>query len=122
MSNLNQVKEKPIKVELGGKERTIKYDLNALSILEEEVGSIEKLDEYVYGENGISIKAIRKVLWAGLIHENEDLTEKEVGSWFDLKSLDLISNIIKHALGQSLPEKEESEGEDGEKKDNQTQE
>lgn len=69
-----------VTINVGGNEKVLLYDMNALAELEDRFEcDLDQLIEVF--ENSISIKKIRTFLWAGLIHENEDLTEKEVGSW-----------------------------------------
>lgn len=83
------------KVVLGGVEHTLRYDLNALVELEEKMGI--PLSEM--GETKISIKNVRSMLWAGLIHENADLTEVEVGSLVDMDNMAEVQEAITGSFG-----------------------
>lgn len=112
MSNLDQVREKKTKININGKEMVVRYDLNALAELEENFGSLEDLENAL---NTGGMKNLRKILWIGLKHEDENLTEKEVGAAFDLKSLVNVGTIIKEALTGSMPEPEETTEEEKEK-------
>lgn len=83
MSKIAEVKDKTVKITLNdGVERSIKFTLNALAELEDKFGSIEKAFELLEKNN--SMKALRAILWAGFIHEDENLTEQQVGNLIDL--------------------------------------
>ena len=74
MSNLDQVREKNVTLNVGGKDRILKYDLNAMAELEDVYGDLDGIQAAL---SSFSSKALRKFLWAGLIHEDPNLTEKE---------------------------------------------
>lgn len=113
MSHARDIKVKKVQVELD-RPRTIKFDLNAFIELEEMYGSIDgALKEMEKG----SIKAVRAILWAGLIHEDESLTLKQVGSMVDMDNLPRITEALSQAISDSLPEKEQVAAE-GEKQEN----
>lgn len=106
MSNVKEVKVKKVKVTLD-KERHLKYDLNAFAELEEHFGSVEKAMDAM--KDG-SVKALRVLLWAGLVHEDESITVKQVGSWIDFNTLLNITDKVNEAIADSLPASEEVEG------------
>lgn len=67
MANLKDVRDdKQIVVTLGGKDRVVKYDMNALAELETIYGSIEEAMKVL--ESG-KLKDVRNMLWAGICHE-----------------------------------------------------
>lgn len=106
MSNINSVKSKKTTITLlDGVERTIRFDLNAMAELEDRYGSVDnafaELDKQ-------SIKALRFILWAGLVHEDESLTEQKVGSLIDIKYLQDVTHTLGVALNADLPDEEES--------------
>ena len=110
------VKQKGTKIVLNGEEKILRYDLNAFAELEELYGDIE--DAMNALEKG-SIKAVRAILWAGLIHDEETdetghplLSPKTVGSWIEIKDLTDISEVLTEALGDALPEDAEQEAQD----------
>jgi hypothetical protein len=88
MSNLKDIKDSDIKLTIGGKERVLRFDLNAVAELEEKIGTMEVVDAQL--RQG-KMKIFRTYLWAGLIHAEPELTEKEVGSWL---TLDEISKLV----------------------------
>ena len=101
MANLKDIKSKDIKITLSdGVERTIKFDLNAMAELEDRYGSVDaafkKLDEN-------SIKALRFVLWAGLIHEDPNLTEQKVGSLIDMRYMTEMLETLGDAFTADMP-------------------
>lgn len=103
MSYAKDIKAKKVKLMLD-RERTIKFDLNAFIELEDMFGSVNKaLEEIRKG----SMKAARAVLWAGLIHEDESLTLKQVGAMLDMETLPRVTEALAEAIGGSLPEKGE---------------
>ncbi|BCJ86450.1 hypothetical protein [Effusibacillus dendaii] len=102
MSNLADVRVKSVQVTLD-KERSLLYDLNAFAELEDKFGSIDETLEKV-GKG--SIKALRAVLWAGLLHEDESLTEKQVGKLITLADLQELSTAVNQALTASMPQVE----------------
>lgn len=110
MANLKDVKSKDIKITLSdGVERTIKFDLNAMAELEDKYGSVEAAFELL---DKNSIKALRFILWAGLIHEDESLTEKQVGSLIDMRYMQEIMGTLGSAFEADMPTEDKVEGEE----------
>lgn len=105
-SNLSNIKAKKAYLELGGKQYELKYDLNAFAEIEEEYGSITELLEKM--ENG-SAKAIRAMVWAGLLCNEDAPTEKEVGTLINMNDMQKIADAIQVALVNSLPENDGTE-------------
>jgi hypothetical protein len=104
--NLNNVKIKKVPIILD-KERHLVYDLNAYAELEDYFGSVEKaLEELEKGK----MKTLRAVLWAGLVHEDEALTIKDVGGLIDANNLQEVVEAIGNSLSVSLPDEESKEG------------
>ena len=106
MSNLKEIKVKEVGLILD-KERHLRYDLNAMSEVEEKFGDIQAALTLVEKMN---IKAIKNLLWAGLIHEEtkEDgtynITENQIGKLVGIGNIEDISRLIIEAFGQALPE------------------
>lgn len=111
LSKKNNVKAIVIPVDLD-KPRHLCYDFNAFVALEEKFGDVDtalktlqKTDKD--GKATLSLKAMRTFIWAGLVHEEEDLTEMQVGKM--LSGIDAISELaqkMNEALASSLPEPE----------------
>jgi hypothetical protein len=105
MANLNDVRQKAIKITLNdGVEREVKFTLNAMAELEDKYGSADKAFEAM--EKG-SFKAIRTFLWAGLLHTEEGLTELQVGNLISMDRLTEIAGIATSAIGQDMPQAEQ---------------
>lgn len=106
MSNVKDVRIKMVPIVLD-KERNLKFDLNAFAELEEIYGSIDDAMEAM--EKG-SIKAVRALLWCGLIHEDAELTTKDVGALIGLSSLQDLATALTTAMGTQMPAEPKSKG------------
>lgn len=105
MSNIKDVKPRVKTITLNdGVEREVRFTLNALAELEERYGSVDAAFKAM--DDG-SIKAIRFVLWAGLIEAQPDLTEQQVGSLIDLQLMHGLIENISDALVADMPDKTE---------------
>jgi len=104
MANVKDVKSKTVKITLtDGVERTIKFTLNAMAELEDRYGSV---DEAFKQLDNNSIKAVRCILWAGLIHEDPDLTEQQVGNLIDIQYMQELMASLGEAFDADMPEPE----------------
>lgn len=104
MANIKKLRREPVIVDIGdGVERKLRYTLNSFALIEEKYGTIDKAMEAL--KSG-SIAAIRFVLWAGLIHEDESLTEHYVGSQIDLSDLEDLAEKMNKAMMGDLPQDE----------------
>lgn len=99
---LRDVKEISVPLQLD-QPRTLKFDLNAFSELEEKYGSMEKAFNAMQGG---SMKAARTLLWAGLLHEDDKLTERHVGGMVTLENLETVMDSISKALMEAMPQEE----------------
>jgi hypothetical protein len=113
MSNLEKVKTEPVYVELGGKQRRLKYDMNAFALLEKRYGSIDKAMDVL--QEG-TIVGFQFILWAGLVHEEikerEDFTGEplsyninvyDVGSWIEPQDFGPVMIKLTQALTGAIP-------------------
>lgn len=101
MANVKDVKSKAVKITLtDGVERTIKFTLNAMAELEDRYGSV---DEAFKQLDNNSIKAVRCILWAGLIHEDPDLTEQQVGNLIDIQYMQELMASLGDAFNADMP-------------------
>ena len=102
MANIENVRKAPVVIDIGdGIERRLRYTLNAFALIEEKYGTIDKAMEAL--EAG-SIAAIRFALWAGLVHEDENLTEHYVGNHIDLSDLEVLAEKMNEAMMGDLPQ------------------
>lgn len=111
MSNLKDVRANGTPITLcDGVERELKFTLNALAEMEERYGSVD--DAFKALDAG-SIKAVRFVLWAGLMHTDENLTEKQVGNLIDTKCMAEIMEQLNAAFTEDMPDKDGTNGTNG---------
>lgn len=102
MSSLIDAKAKATKITLSdGVEREIRFTLNAMAEMEDRYGSVDKAFEAL---DNNSIKAVRFVLWAGLLHTEEGLTEMQVGNLIDIQLMEEIMSTMTEAMHNDLPE------------------
>jgi hypothetical protein len=99
MSNVNKVKKPAVTIDLD-KERHLKYTLNAFAEMEDRYGSVDAALEVVKNNN---MRAIIFIIWCGLTHEDEDLTEKQVGNMIEIDQLQDIVGKLNEAIGGDLP-------------------
>jgi hypothetical protein len=98
-------KPAPVKVDIGGQERELHFDLNALVEIEDRFGSVTEVMKVA-----VSFKNIRFLVWAGLLWKEQELTEKEVGKWFTINDLPPITEAVMNALLGSMPKADEKNG------------
>ena len=99
MSNVREVKRNTVELMLD-KPRTLKYTLNSFAEMEEKYGSVEAALDAVSSNK---VTAIRFMLWAGLIHEDDDLTEKEVGNLIAASDLPMLCEKLMEAFEGDAP-------------------
>lgn len=102
MSNLNDARAKAIKITLSdGVEREVRFTLNAMAELEDRYGSVEAAFDAL--ENN-SMKAVRCVLWAGLLHTEENLSEQQVGNLIDVTCMNDLMRSMTEAFDVAMPD------------------
>jgi hypothetical protein len=102
MANIKKLRREPVIIDIGdGVERKLRYTLNSFALIEEKYGTMDKAMEAL--ESG-SIIAIRYILWAGLIHEDENLTEHYVGNQIELADLEDLAEKMNKAMMGDLPQ------------------
>lgn len=76
------------------RERNLKFDLNALEIIEEMSGAtIDKAVETM------SMKTLKVLLYSGLVHEDADLTLEKVGAMVTFENLQEVSVALNKCFG-----------------------
>lgn len=75
-----------VTVHVGGKDRRLLYDLNAIAEIGERLGITVQLDRLdTFGQDLIAkplpLRVFRILFWAGFIHDEPDLREEDVGRW-----------------------------------------
>lgn len=119
-SNLSQIRTTPGSYYIGnfgGKDRYIRFDLNAFAEMETKFGTMEDAQERLKGG---SMKDIRTVLWLGLIWDEVildevtgepiryTLSEYQVGSWLTTLNLEDVMSKLQDAISGSLPDNPEN--------------
>lgn len=114
-SNLESIRLKLGKFFIGnfdGKDRFIKFDLNAFAEMEDIFGSMEAAQERL--KSG-SMKDIRTVLWLGLIWNEVILDERtgepigyslsqyQVGSWLHTMNMKEVMEKLQQAMVGAMP-------------------
>lgn len=89
------------------KKRNLCYDMNAFAEIEEKFGSVQEGLEQLSKQQ---FKAVRFLLWVGLIHEDETLTERQVGAMFSLDTLSDVINVMMDAIIAALPKQTDDGG------------
>jgi len=99
MSSAKDVRQTPIPIKLD-RERSLFFDMNAFIVIEEKFGTLQNaMEEFSKG----TMKALRSILWIGLLHEDPTLTEENVGRIVTFKDIPAISEAIDKALDLALP-------------------
>jgi len=98
-----------VKIDLD-KERTLRFDFNAMAHYEEATGANALLMDI----KKFTAKQVRALMWACLLHEDSTLTLEQVGEMLHAGNAKMIGKKISETiLSGSTKAKEE---EDGEKK------
>lgn len=103
---MNEIRDKGVPIQLD-KKRHLKFDLNALCELEERYETIDKAVDVI--TNNPKLKDIRYILYLALSHEDEELTEKQVGKLITIKNINEVINALNKAMNVSLPDVDEDE-------------
>jgi hypothetical protein len=96
-----------VKVDLGGKVRVMKFDLNAMAEYEELTG---KNILSRFNTKNMGARELRALLFACLSGDDETLTLKDVGSWVTPATMNEISSALTDAFSASVPESEGKKG------------
>ena len=81
------------------KERILKFNLNALILAEEITG--KKLASLGTDADGFDMVFLRGMLFAGLKHEDKELTLEQVGDMIDMDNMEEVTTKLGEAM-QSL--------------------
>lgn len=95
MASAKKVK-KVISVNLD-KERHLKFNLNTFIIVEELTG--KKLADLQGDNGGFDFKYLRALLYAGLKHEDKELTLEDVGELIDMDNMETVTSKLEEAMG-----------------------
>lgn len=88
------------------KERHLRYDLNALAEIGDQLDIKLRLDHL--GEDllgtPLPLSSLRVILWAGLRHEAADLTVEDVGAMVDHNNIGRVVQHFFELFKNTLPE------------------
>lgn len=89
-----------------GKERKVRFDMNAIIVLEEAIGApIGRLKTLIDTEQISSVRLLRALLFAGLAGHSEgdkSLTLESVGDLIDISRLGEIDALIMDLFNRSM--------------------
>lgn len=82
--------------DFGGADRYLRYDANALARLGEVLGIKVRLGHFEEDLFNVALplSAPRTLIWAGLLHAEEDLAEKQVGAWIDDENFGAVADAF----------------------------
>lgn len=98
-----------VDVTLDGATHQLRYNLNSLAEIEDRL-KLDSISQILDTLRNLSMRTLRTLLWAGLIHAQPDLTEQEVGAMdFDFsgtvaKVSEAISAVFKSDDDEAQPE------------------
>lgn len=78
------------------RERHLKFNLNALILAEEITG--KKLAELEKDKGAFDLAFLRAMLYAGLKHEDKELTLEEVGDLIDMDNMEDVTEKLGEAM------------------------
>lgn len=89
------------------KKRTFRFDWRALVKLEQETG-LTSTEVYQRIADG-SLATINAAIWAGLIHEDPELTTEDVLGMVDTRKISDVAEALSRALQDAMPEAADEE-------------
>lgn len=96
-----------------GNDYKIEFTLNALCEIEEIFGDIQEVYKIF---NNFNLKALRGILYCGLIEHQPDITERLTGSLFDMASMNATVEVLTKAFTKAFPSEEKETEENNQKK------
>jgi len=97
-----------VEIDLGGRKRHLKLDLNAMCEFQEATGKNLFETEVIQSLSKDIVPAdLRALVWACLLHEDDSLTIKEVGSWITIENMLYVANDIARTSQAAIPEAED---------------
>lgn len=99
-----------VEVELGGKVRRLRMDLNAMCCFQEVTGK-NLFDSEVASSisRGMTPADLRALLWACLVHEDKKLTIEQVGGWIGSDNMLEVAQGLSGAFANSMPPPEDTD-------------
>jgi len=91
--------KKPVTVELNNRTFELFFDLNALDLLETEIGK-NPFDKETWDKP--TPKVLRALVWAGLRRSAPDADLQKVGSWISLDNIIYVQERVGMAFEQAV--------------------
>lgn len=107
MSNLHDIRLNPIKIMARGEDHTLMLDMNTFAEIQDKYETKNGLMGFLEDIQKLNIKAIRLLVWAALVDEIPDLTEKEAGKVISLYNIwDVFGSLLDllNGIGDALPD------------------
>jgi hypothetical protein len=96
--NLSSLKRKTYPIILEGNEYRLRFDLNALELIEREIGEIS-------GGEDLSIFQTKIAIYAGLRVHHSELSKEHVGAMIGIDELEDISKQLESALKDAMQQR-----------------
>lgn len=102
--DLRSIRPRRIGIEFEDKTRHILFDMNAMAELEEMYGSYGEALEAL---NSGSFRAMRALLYCGLLHEDPEMTLQKAGTLVAMSQMDVLSDALVAAMQDAVPTKKQ---------------
>ena len=99
---LDNVRGEKVTLEIGGKEREIKFGFSAWAILEKEYNGLKNLEKLQKEVEERPFNTLPHLLYIGLV-DKEGVTEENILDDYGLGDIELISDVFNRAIYGSLP-------------------
>jgi hypothetical protein len=115
--SIRDIRPKGLEFELAGQKHSLRFTLGALAELEDKTG--KSFDQYLIEAasvdvGSVRIRAIGSLLWAGLLHEDPELTLDDVLNTLTLADIADAFQPLYEALMEHMPDQPDaSEGDEG---------
>lgn len=100
-----------VSINLGGKARALRYEMNALAELEGALRMDMREIGLRFKRGKFGVREVRALVWAGVLYEDDDVTIRQVGDWLteagflkDEATRDNLLEQVFEALSESFPE------------------
>jgi hypothetical protein len=90
------------------RERTLIISFNALCLAEEITGINFLMGEFTFS----SVRVMRALVWAGLIHEDPSLTLEQVGDLIEQRGASEVARVIIDAFAAAMPKSKVEDDDD----------
>lgn len=91
-------------MEIGGKVRTLRLDLNALTDFESMSGK-SIMRGGLTDITKLEMSDVRALLWACLVQDDESLSIRDVGKWITLTNIAELTETFANLIMGAMPEK-----------------